>query len=70
MPQFADFEQARAWLKRHPQVRSVDLLLPDLMGIPRGKRAGAPKRAPKPMIIMILGRFFALLEDGHPGPVV
>jgi glutamine synthetase len=38
MPQFADFEQARAWLQRHPQVRVVDLLLPDLMGIPRGKR--------------------------------
>ena len=38
MPQFADYEQARAWLARHPQVRAVDLLLPDLMGIPRGKR--------------------------------
>jgi glutamine synthetase len=38
MPQFADFEQARAWLAQHPQVRYVDLLLPDLMGIPRGKR--------------------------------
>jgi glutamine synthetase len=38
MPQFADFEQARAWLGRRPQVRYVDLLLPDQMGIPRGKR--------------------------------
>ncbi len=38
MPQFADFEPARAWLARHPQVRYVDLLLPDQMGIPRGKR--------------------------------
>jgi len=38
MPQFADYEQARAWLQRHSQVRAVDLLLPDLMGIPRGKR--------------------------------
>ena len=38
MPQFADFEQARAWLAEHPQVRYVDLLLPDQMGIPRGKR--------------------------------
>jgi glutamine synthetase len=38
MPQFADFEQARAWLQRHPQVRVIDLLLPDQMGIPRGKR--------------------------------
>jgi len=38
MPQFADFEQARAWLQRHPQVRAIDLLLPDQMGIPRGKR--------------------------------
>ena len=38
MRQFADYEQARAWLGRHPQVRFVDLLLPDQMGIPRGKR--------------------------------
>jgi glutamine synthetase len=38
MPQFADFEPARAWLAQHPQVRSVDLLLPDQLGIPRGKR--------------------------------
>jgi glutamine synthetase len=38
MPQFAEYEQAHAWLTRHPQVRSVDLLLPDQMGIPRGKR--------------------------------
>jgi glutamine synthetase len=38
MPQFADFEQARAWLSRRPQVRFVDLLLADQMGIPRGKR--------------------------------
>ncbi len=38
MPQFADYEQARAWLAQHPRVRYVDLLLPDQMGIPRGKR--------------------------------
>jgi glutamine synthetase len=38
MPQFADYEQARTWLAQHPQVRYVDLLLPDQMGIPRGKR--------------------------------
>ncbi len=38
MPQFADFDQAQAWLQGHPQVRAVDLLLPDLMGILRGKR--------------------------------
>ncbi len=38
MPQFADFEQARAWLSRHSQVKFVDLLLADQMGIPRGKR--------------------------------
>jgi glutamine synthetase len=31
-------EQARTWLAQHPQVRYVDLLLPDQMGIPRGKR--------------------------------
>ncbi len=38
MPQIADFEPARAWLSRNPQVRFVDLLLADQMGIPRGKR--------------------------------
>lgn len=38
MPQSADFEQARAWLRQHPWVRAIDLLLPDQMGIPRGKR--------------------------------
>ncbi len=38
MPQFADFDQARAWLALNPRVRFVDLLLPDQMGIPRGKR--------------------------------
>ena len=38
MPQLADYEQARAWLAQHPRVRYVDLLLPDQMGIPRGKR--------------------------------
>jgi glutamine synthetase len=38
MPQFADYAQAAAWLSRHPQVRFVDLLLADQMGIPRGKR--------------------------------
>jgi glutamine synthetase len=38
MPQLADFAQARAWLGRHPQVRCIDLLLADQMGIPRGKR--------------------------------
>lgn len=38
MPQFADFEPARAWLTEHPQVRAIDLLLPDQVGIPRGKR--------------------------------
>jgi glutamine synthetase len=41
MPQFAEFEPARAWLARHPRVRYVDLLLPDQMGIPRGKRVTA-----------------------------
>ncbi len=38
MPQIADFEPARAWLSRNPQVRFIDLLLADQMGIPRGKR--------------------------------
>ena len=41
MAQFAEFGPAAAWLKRHPQVRCVDLLLADLMGIPRGKRITA-----------------------------
>ena len=38
MPQPADDERVRAWVSEHPQVRYVDLLLPDQMGIPRGKR--------------------------------
>jgi glutamine synthetase len=38
MPQFADYAAAQAWLDAHPAVRFVDLLLPDLLGIPRGKR--------------------------------
>jgi glutamine synthetase len=38
MPQFADYGAAQAWLEAHPAVRFVDLLLPDLLGIPRGKR--------------------------------
>ena len=33
MPQFAEFGPAAAWLKRHPQVRCVDLLLADLTGL-------------------------------------
>jgi len=45
MPQFADFEQARAWLAQHPAVRCIDLLLPDQMGIPRGKRVTADELA-------------------------
>jgi glutamine synthetase len=38
MPQPADHERLRAWLKEHSQVRFVDLLLPDQMGVLRGKR--------------------------------
>jgi glutamine synthetase len=38
MPQPADDERFRAWVSEHPQVRYVDLLLPDQMGILRGKR--------------------------------
>ncbi|HVN43384.1 MAG TPA: hypothetical protein VMT50_11420, partial [Steroidobacteraceae bacterium] len=38
MPQFADVELARTWVKGHPQVTCIDLLLADQSGIPRGKR--------------------------------
>ena len=38
MPQPADHERLRAWLEEHAQVRYVDLLLPDQMGVLRGKR--------------------------------
>jgi glutamine synthetase len=38
MPQFADFERTADWLRRHADVRYVDVLLADQMGIPRGKR--------------------------------
>jgi glutamine synthetase len=36
-----DFTQAEAFLARHPAVRCVDLLLPDMNGVPRGKRVEA-----------------------------
>jgi glutamine synthetase len=38
MPQPADVAQVRAWTAAHPEVRFIDLLLPDLMGVLRGKR--------------------------------
>ena len=38
-------EPAAAWLQRNPQVRFVDLLLADQMGIPRGKRVTAAELA-------------------------
>jgi len=38
MPQRADNAELRNWVSAHPSVRYVDLLLPDLMGILRGKR--------------------------------
>ena len=38
MSQTADFEPARRWLCEHARVRFVDLLLPDQLAIPRGKR--------------------------------
>jgi glutamine synthetase len=41
MPQLADFQQAARWLSGHRDVRYVDLLLADQMGIPRGKRVTA-----------------------------
>lgn len=41
MPQLAEDAPVRAWLAEHPQVRFIDLLLPDQMGIPRGKRVTA-----------------------------
>jgi glutamine synthetase len=38
MRPLADYAQTQAWLSEHPEIRFVDLLLPDLLGIPRGKR--------------------------------
>jgi glutamine synthetase len=38
MSQTADFEPAARWLRDHPRVRFVDLLLPDQLAIARGKR--------------------------------
>ena len=45
MPQFAEYGAAAAWLQRNPQVRAIDLLLADQMGIPRGKRVTAAELA-------------------------
>ena len=43
MPQSADYAQSKAWLEQHPDIRFVDLLLPDQLAIPRGKRVKASK---------------------------
>jgi glutamine synthetase len=38
MPQIESYKKTKHWLTEHPDIRFVDLLLPDLLGIPRGKR--------------------------------
>ncbi len=61
MPQFAEFGPAAAWLKRRPQVRFVDLLLADLMGIPRGKRVTAAElEGVHDLGLLLPGSMFAL----------
>lgn len=61
MPQFAEFGPAAAWLQRHPQVRFIDLLLADLMGIPRGKRVTAAElEGVHDMGLLLPGSMFAL----------
>ena len=41
LPKTVPFEPAQAFLAAHPEVRCVDLLLPDMNGILRGKRVEA-----------------------------
>jgi glutamine synthetase len=61
MPQFAEYGAAAAWLQRNPQVRCVDLLLADQMGIPRGKRVTAAELAGVHSTGLLLpGSMFAL----------
>jgi glutamine synthetase len=56
-----DFEQAEAFLARHPQVRCVDLLLPDINGVLRGKRVEAGDlRAVYERGMLLPGSMFAL----------
>ncbi len=70
MPHTADFEQARAWLSRNPQVRFVDLLLADQMGIPRGKRVTvAELEAMHRTGLLLPGSMFALDVLGGTDPV-
>ena len=40
IPEQGKFEELRSFLKKHPEVKMIELLLPDINGILRGKRIG------------------------------
>ncbi|MGE8498580.1 MAG: glutamine synthetase family protein [Pseudomonas sp.] len=53
--QFADPQEARDFLDRHPEVRSIELMLIDANGIPRGK-------------LLHRNELLAIYENGRPLP--
>lgn len=60
-PKTDDFANAEAFLARHPAVRCVDLLLPDMNGVLRGKRVEATDlRQVYERGVLLPGSMFAL----------
>lgn len=53
--QFADIQEARDFLAKHPEVRSIELMLIDANGIPRGK-------------LLHRDELLAIYENGRPLP--
>ena len=53
--QFAHPQEARDFLERHPEVRSIELMLIDANGIPRGK-------------LLHRDELLAIYENGRPLP--
>jgi hypothetical protein len=53
--QFADIQEARDFLAQHPEVRSIELMLIDSNGIPRGK-------------LLHRDELLAIYENGRPLP--
>ena len=53
--QFANPQEARDFLERHPEVRSIELMLIDANGIPRGK-------------LLHRDELLAIYENGRPLP--
>ena len=53
--QFANPQEARDFLAKHPEVRSIELMLIDANGIPRGK-------------LLHRDELLAIYENGRPLP--